>query len=168
MVFTHSPLSEGERFWIKVDKTPGHGPWGTCWIWTAGKHHFGYGQFWVTALNQIDMAHRVAWRLSGNLLPPKTTGLMLRHQCHIPACVNPMHLKLGNMGQNMDDMKKAGRGNKKKGEDTGHAKATATIVISIRELAAAGETHKSLGKRFGLTRSAVGAIVTRRNWKHIP
>jgi hypothetical protein len=157
--------TEAQRFWEKVDKTSS--PTG-CWLWTAGIFkHFGHGQFWVASTGKSDCAHRVAWRLCGYELPTKSSGLMLCHQCDVPACVNPEHLRLGTMQDNMNEMKERGRSNKPKGEQTGHAKVTEETVRRIREMASQGHTHKNIGASVGLARSSVGSIVTRKNWKHV-
>jgi hypothetical protein len=77
-----------ERFWSKVDKSPGHGPWGDCWIWTAFVHPKGYGKFRVGRL--IRRAHVVAYEL---LVGPVPEGKELDHRCRMKNCVRPDHLE---------------------------------------------------------------------------
>ena len=55
------PLTLAERFWSKVEKTPG------CWLWTASRGNHGYGQIGVSYPDRkkwkIVPAHRVSWEL---------------------------------------------------------------------------------------------------------
>lgn len=73
-----------ERFWSKVDKS------GDCWVWTACRIHFGYGQFYVSPQRRHVRAHRYAYEL---LVGPIPDGLVLDHLCSNPPCVNPAHLE---------------------------------------------------------------------------
>lgn len=76
------------RFWSRVDKTPGHGPFGTCWEWVAAKTQAGYGQ-----LRFGDVAyytHRLSYELHVEPIP---SGLNLDHLCRNRACCNPAHLE---------------------------------------------------------------------------
>lgn len=77
------PRPAVDRFWPKVEKTP------TCWVWTAGKRHGGYGQFNVGDGRNV-RAHVFAYEL---LVGPVPEGLELDHLCRNPACVNPDHLE---------------------------------------------------------------------------
>lgn len=86
---------EAERFWEKVDKS------GDCWIWTAYRLPYGYGQFTSNDYRHY-RAHRYAYEA---LVGPIPAGLHLDHLCHngtdcyggraCPhrACVNPAHLE---------------------------------------------------------------------------
>ena len=79
------------RFWVKVDKA------GDCWLWTAGKVR-GYGSF--TLDGKMRKAHRVAYEWANG---PISAGLDLDHLCHVPACVNPDHLRLATNAQNQQN-----------------------------------------------------------------
>jgi hypothetical protein len=78
-----------ERFWIKVDKAPGFGPWGDCWKWTAGVSNSGRGVFSVNT-GRSTSAHIVAYELVKGSIPK---GLELDHLCRTGICVNPEHLE---------------------------------------------------------------------------
>ena len=79
-----------ERFWSKVDKGA------SCWLWTGTKDRKGYGKFWLG--DRKESAHRTSWRLSGRDLDP---ALTLDHICRNASCVNPDHLDMVTMRENL-------------------------------------------------------------------
>ena len=87
---TRSPQ---DRFWEKVNKDgpiPEHRPdLGPCWVWTAGLHDAGYGQFGVDQ-NIHQYSHRLAYEW---VIGPIPDGLTLDHLCRNRECVNPHHLE---------------------------------------------------------------------------
>ena len=96
------PLSE--RFWEKAQYSPG------CWEWMRHKTTRGYGTFWMNNTNH--RASRVAYELS---LGPIPEGMVVRHKCDNPPCVNPDHLEAGTQLDNVRDRDERGRnGNVKK------------------------------------------------------
>jgi hypothetical protein len=90
------------RFWAKVDKSAGDNG---CWVWTAGKANFGYGEFVVGGGEKI-RAHRWAYEETHGKIP---NGLYACHRCDNPACCNPKHLFLGTPQDNVLDMVSKGR-----------------------------------------------------------
>ena len=99
---TGTGATPAERFWSKVDKTPGLGN-GECWEW-RGSVHRGYG---ATAIKGIGNqgAHRAAWFYTYGTLPV----MILLHSCDNPPCVNPAHLREGTHQDNADDKMDRGR-----------------------------------------------------------
>jgi hypothetical protein len=56
-----------------------------------------------------------------------------------------------------------------RGEAHGRSKLTATQVVEIRALrAAGGTTLKKLGAQFGVSDAAINLIIRRKKWKHVP
>jgi len=98
------------RFWSKVDKTPGYGPRGLCWLWRGATHANGYGNFRATPYKEGNIsAHIVSWFLKTGAWPPE--GLFVLHGCDVRACVNNEDcLFLGTHTDNMQDMIAKGRG----------------------------------------------------------
>lgn len=156
-----------ERFEQKVDKSPGHGPNGDCWVWTASTKYWGYGAISVPGKG-VRGAHRVSYELTHGPIPP---GMFVLHRCDNPPCVNPDHLILGTPADNIRDM--IARGRKKIGvmpKGMGHhrAKLTDSQVIEIRRLwDSGGATKLGLSKQFGVSRPVIRGIVERRSWRHI-
>ena len=135
---------------------------GACWIWTGNRPDDRYGHFSVNGATV--KAHRWLYeRLNG----PIPDGLVVRHHCDNPACVNPDHLAIGTAQQNTADMLSRGRGADRRGERHPLVRLTEDDVRSIRALRAGGATETSLATRFGVGRAQIGKIARRENWKHV-
>lgn len=93
-----------ERFWEKVDKTPGFGPNKDCWKWTGSLFIGGHGRFWNG--KKTVPAGRYAHDL---INPPMAPGLLACHTCDNPACVRPTHIFAGTNKDNTADMIAKGR-----------------------------------------------------------
>jgi hypothetical protein len=80
------PAPAAERFWAKVQITPG------CWLWLAGiSKQTGYAKFWDGERDTT--AHRFSWQLHNGPIPE---GLEIDHvwpRCSGGVCPNPDHLE---------------------------------------------------------------------------
>jgi HNH endonuclease len=149
-----------ERFWKKVNKTE------TCWHYTGGKTHFGYGAFMIhkDGKKYLEGAHRFSYALAFGPIPE---GLRVLHRCDVPGCVNPDHLFLGTQLDNMRDMYSKGRGRTGKpqrGELSAKAKLTWDQVREIRRLYPSLE-QKELAKRFGVKQANISRIILGVIWR---
>jgi len=88
-----------ERFMAKVSPEPTSG----CWLWT-GANVRGYGQLHLAG--KMVRAHRLSYELRHGPLPE---GSCVLHECDMPSCVNPDHLKVGSQTENMRDKGLRGR-----------------------------------------------------------
>jgi hypothetical protein len=92
-----------ERFDLQVDKSA------DCWEWVGSKIPQGYGHIHH---NHADIyAHRASWIIYYGEIP---NGLCVLHRCDNPSCVNPEHLFIGTIADNMHDRDAKGRNNKGK------------------------------------------------------
>lgn len=93
------------RFWRKVEKTD------YCWLWKGSRRAKSYGL--ISVNGKPTGAHRVAYAL---LVGPIPEGMVVRHYvCDNPCCVNPAHLKVGTIADNVQDKVDKGRGKNEKG-----------------------------------------------------
>ena len=89
MVKSTIPVSE--RFWSKVAlKQFG------CYEWLAGKRIDGYGRCWNG--RRMVRAHRFAYE---DIKGPIPDGLCIDHLCRNPSCVNPDHLEVVTLRENV-------------------------------------------------------------------
>ncbi len=79
-------------------------PMSGCWLWTGGLDTHGYGQM-RNERGKVELAHRISYRLHHG----DPAGLVVRHRCDTPSCVNPDHLQLGTYADNAQDMVRRGR-----------------------------------------------------------
>ncbi len=151
-------MRPAERFWKKVDKTPGHGPQGECWRWTAAQTNDGYGCFRFEG--RLIMAHRIAWRMTHS--DPRQ--LKVCHKCDTPGCVNPSHLFLGTQFENMQDMVAKGRQNKAYGVGHSQNKLTEARVLAIYR---DSRIQREIAADHDVERTTVYHIKSGRNWSHL-
>jgi hypothetical protein len=146
------------RFWAKVERRSAD----ACWTWRGNRQASGHGRFWTGT--RTDGAHRVAYEIANGPIP---AGLVVKHSCDNPACVNPSHLSVGTVSENLAEMVVRGRARKARGEESGKAKLTESDVRELRRLAAEGASYKSLATQFGIAPVNARAIVLRLHWRHV-
>lgn len=141
-----------------------------CWLWKGGRNRYGYGS--LTYDNTRWLAHRLAWVLTNGIAIEK--GVVVRHKCDNPTCVNPAHLELGSRLDNLQDMVSRKRQNffgrrkqRQIGERNPAAKLTAAQVVEIRSRRKQGEPLLTLATEFGISKSYVGNLVAGRKWQHL-
>ena len=159
-----------------------------CWIWIGANNIRRYGSLKFEGKNI--KAHRASWLAYRGEIP---NDLHVLHTCDIPECVNPDHLFLGTARDNMQDKENKKRGNHatglrnarythpertsrgdnhyarrfpelKRGERNGRAKLTQQDALAIR---ASTQSHAALGRLYGVTKTTIRGIKTRRLWSHI-
>lgn len=151
--------SLAERFEEKVDRSPGHGPWGDCHLWTAGTQgHYGViGSGGRRGKNLL--AHRVAWLLQTGEWP----RLNVLHRCDITLCVNFDHLTVGTQAENVRDCIEKGRfvvGRRDRAHN-GRARLNEAAVAEIRS---SPESGVELARRFGVSTSTISAARRGKTW----
>src|SRR5690349_14618154 len=118
-----------------------------CWIWTGAKKELGYGVIGRGRRGEGTIkTHRASWEIHRGPIPQ---GMNVLHKCDRPSCVNPDHLFLGSLSDNMRDCVAKGRNfiPDNRGERAKWAKLTLNQAREI--LAAKGKQPATyLAKRF--------------------
>ncbi|MEB2544316.1 HNH endonuclease signature motif containing protein [Burkholderia cenocepacia] len=136
---------------------------GACIIWQRARTRDGYGV--VNHDGKLVRAHRLAYANHHGISLSEIDGLVVRHRCDNPPCVNPDHLEIGTHADNAKD--KVERGRTLRGEDQPSAKLTAEIVAYCREVYIARDKEfgaTALARRFGVTQSAISRVILRNRW----
>lgn len=150
-----------QRFWSKVNKTPGLGKDGDCWEWKTIVKGELYGKFYVDGRSQY--AHRYAFFLTHGHYP-EPVG---RHTCDNPPCCNPSHIIEGTQGDNVRDAVARNRQYHALGEDVAYSKLTNMNVIQMRTQRERGDSLRSLSQQFSVSQSLVSTVCSRKKWKHV-
>lgn len=132
-----------------------------CWLWLGAINRNGYGK--VKLDRKHWTAHRWAWQLFRGDLPDSVCVL---HRCDVRSCVNPDHLFLGTVQDNVDDMWRKGRRGPMRGGRAA-AKLTDHQVSIIRSLR--GNVRQiDLAIRFNIHHSQISRIQNGKYYKHTP
>lgn len=131
-----------------------------CWKYLGGLNQGGYGNIWDNGRTRS--AHVVSFEIHNR---PVRQGYSVCHSCDNKWCINPEHLFEGTTQDNIDDMISKGRDGFK-GVRNGMAILDEEQVEVIRNLLAEDQlSQEAIGERFGVSRSTVAAIKSRRLWK---
>ncbi len=126
-----------------------------CYNWTGYKDKDGYGKLVVKGKSWT--AHRLSYQSRvGDL-----GDLQVLHSCDNPSCINPEHLRLGTVEDNMKDKQQR---NRIKGERHPRARLSNADILAIRE---SPLSQCQLARDLGLNQSFIGKIRNRVNWIHI-
>ena len=152
-----------ERFWEKVDV---RGP-DECWEWQACRQKPGYGRFSPRS-RVVTTAHRYAYELAYGPVGP---GMVVRHHCDNPPCVNPRHLAIGTDRDNHLDARGRGRWvppPHSRGEGMPSAVLTDEAVRQIRARYVPRKVSQyQLAAEFGVSKTTIGAVLSGKTWRHV-
>lgn len=132
-----------------------------CWIWTGALDRKGYGAIFYKGRSQG--AHRVSYQEYIGDIPH---GLVIRHQCDNPSCVNPNHLSIGTQKDNVQDMVQRKRGPNRFGERNNIAKLSKEDVLYIKQYPTGYGTGVELANKFNVCRSTISKIRCNINWNN--
>lgn len=142
-----------DRFHAQYIPEPNSG----CWLWFGPVDENGYGR--VRNGSKKIRVHRLSYEIHKGPIPQ---GLVACHRCDVPGCVNPEHLFVGTLADNIADRDAKGR--QARGERGAGSKLTSNNVLSIL---ADGRTHRAIGEDYGVSHRTVGEIKRGRKWKHL-
>lgn len=155
--------ADSERFDRYLERS------GACLLWTGGLSDDGYGKFWLRGRTMP--AHVFAHARAGG-----APGDVVRHKCDVRNCVERTHLLAGTQHDNLLDATERGRIAKtareaprlpdkaNDGERNGRARVTQADVDEMRLRYRGRESHRSLARAYGISKSQVHNIVTGRQW----
>ena len=106
-------------------------------------------------------AHRIAYKYAYGKIPE---GKSVLHKCDNRNCINPEHLFVGSLKDNVADMVNKGR--------QARGKKINTNILTEEQVIEILKDHKSLhtelAEKYGVTNHAIFRIRKRLNWKHVP
>jgi HNH endonuclease len=128
-----------------------------CWEWIGVIGTRGYGK-----IGAKDLAHRRAYEYNFGKIPE---GMQVCHKCDNKKCVNPAHLFLGTLQDNMRD--KNSKNRQAKGSKIGNSVLNEEKVLEIRKKRLSGAEYQSISDEYGISWYLVRCICKNRQWKHV-
>lgn len=130
-----------------------------CWNWTGSKNPDGYGK---THFNGSDLrAHRLSYE---HYIGPIPEGMLVRHKCDNPSCINPDHLEIGTTQDNVNDRCLRKRSRVLRGENVKTSKLTAALV---REILTSELSGPKMAKKLGVARQTIDRIRRGESWEDV-
>lgn len=131
-----------------------------CFILTS--HHNSAERYSLISINnEIMYIHRFVYQQCFGEIPK---GLLIRHKCDNPRCINPEHLETGTVVDNSRDMIERNRS--LKGSKNPKSKLNEREVRQIK--AQLGKKKNvQIAKEFNVSPDTISNIKAGRIWKHV-
>lgn len=137
-----------------------------CWVWQKSKAGMGYGV--ISFFKRNYYVHRAMYRIFYGEISRHN---VVMHSCDNPSCINPLHLSQGSMKENVEDMWRKGRSVVNTdffdGPNNPKLKFTEEQINSIRKDKAAGVTINKICKKYGVSKSYLWKICSRKTRSNI-
>lgn len=127
-----------------------------CRHWEGGCNSSGYGYLYLNGKQYS--AHRLSYIIHNGDIPK---GLLIRHTCDNPTCVNPKHLITGTKHDNILDASQRGRL-----ITTLNVESVKVIKWMIKHRNRYGLMNK-LARLYKVNRKAIYKIHAGITWKHV-
>lgn len=150
--------------WARIDEKSIPEPNSGCTIWTAALTNKGYGKIGIRnkmGQKKTILAHRLVYELVHGIIPD---GMVVMHQCDIPACVNVDHLKIGTQADNLADMWTKGRARPGWIPSDGRSNCKLNWE-SVRLIRASTESAKALARKLGVSDVLIGRVRNGIGWR---
>jgi len=128
-----------------------------CHIWLGGVDKDGYGK--IQNNKKHLRAHRVSYEFYVGIIPE---GMLVRHTCDIPSCINPTHLLVGTPRDNSQDSLQRLR------NYVGIKNARA--ILTEEQVSEIKNSHLKVNyfmRKYNISRTAVRSIRIGRSWSHL-
>ncbi|ARK28770.1 HNH endonuclease signature motif containing protein [Halalkalibacter krulwichiae] len=132
-----------------------------CFVLTSHKlNSGGYSEIRIRGITK--KVHRHVYEQCFGEIPE---GLVVRHKCDNPSCVNPEHLEIGTQKDNVRDMMLRNR--HVKGSKKSASKLKETDVINIKRLLKKGCTNVYIASLYKVHNSVISEIKHKKIWTHV-
>lgn len=139
-----------------------------CVLWTGHCNSVsGHGQRWDAVKRKVRGAHVMAWEEANS--QPVPVGVLVRHRCDNPPCIEPTHLQLGTHKDNKRDqmVRHPERYNappRHAGETHPSAKLSDCEVAELRdEYTGLRGQRAALARKYGISKTQVSNLLERRH-----
>ena len=121
-----------------------------CLEWTGTPSGNGYA--YVRLNGESQLVHRAVFKLA---IGPIPTGMVIRHACDTPLCVNPDHLSIGTQAENMADMVERGRQRGPRVPLSPAQQAEIVAAVALYRSGKLGYTHAAIVAGWGVSVTTV-------------
>ncbi len=144
------------RFWEKVDVKSDS----ECWNWHGAVNSTRRGYIKIYYVNYV--AHRIAYYIYYKKDPGK---LLVCHECNNGLCMNPNHLFLGTVSDNVQHAYDTGIISQR-GTLSASAKLLDSHIREIRNLQGTIPQSK-IAKIYGVSPATISYILSGQRWTHV-
>jgi hypothetical protein len=117
------------------------------------------GHVYICRDGKTKFLHRVVYEEKNGKIPE---GMIIRHKCDNPSCINPDHLEVGTHKDNVTD--RVERNRSAKGSNNGRAKLNDE---KVREIRLSDLSISELSRIFNVDRKVIRDVKNFITWKHV-